>query len=133
MFGKIKDGALIAAPNKITHNGYVHYNPTDKTYAEAGYLPIVETPSPTDADDTYYEGRYEEQDGKIFRVWERAEKPTPVLPPYAERIVTRIREVYSVDDEIALLRQKEAKPEEFAEYYAFVEQIKAEEKAKQDI
>ncbi len=32
------------------------------------------------------------------------------------------------DDELAILRQRDIKPEEFAEYNAFVEQIKAEER-----
>lgn len=50
-------------------------------------------------------------------------------PTYQERVVSRIREVYSVDDELAILRQRDTKPEEFAEYNAFVEQIKAEERA----
>lgn len=53
----------------------------------------------------------------------------PVSPiPYEQRVVNRIREVYSVDDELALLRQRDTKPEEFERYNAFVEQIKAEEK-----
>lgn len=50
-------------------------------------------------------------------------------PEYKERIVSRIRAVYSIDDEIAILRQRDTKPEEFAAYNAFVEQIKAEERA----
>ena len=52
---------------------------------------------------------------------------TPELP-YAQRVVNRIRTKYSVDDELAILRQRDTKPEEFAEYNAFVEQIKIEEK-----
>lgn len=52
---------------------------------------------------------------------------TPELP-YAQRVVDRIRTKYSVDDELAILRQRDTKPEEFAEYNDFVEQIKAEEK-----
>lgn len=52
------------------------------------------------------------------------------VPPisYEQRVVNRIREKYSVDDELAILRQRDAKPKEFAEYNAFVEKIKAEEK-----
>lgn len=50
--------------------------------------------------------------------------------PYEQRVVSRIRERYSVDDELAILRQRDSKPEEFAEYNAFVEKIKAEERAK---
>lgn len=51
------------------------------------------------------------------------------LIPYEQRVVNRIRERYSVDDELAILRQRDTKPEEFAEYNAFVEKIKAEERA----
>lgn len=50
--------------------------------------------------------------------------------PYEQRVVSRIRERYSVDDELAILRQRDTKPEEFAEYNAFVEEIKVEERAK---
>ena len=48
--------------------------------------------------------------------------------PYEERVVSRIRAIYSVDDELAILRQRETKPEEFAEYNKFVEVIKEEER-----
>lgn len=58
---------------------------------------------------------------------EMASIETEILP-YEKRVVNRIREVYSVDDELAILRQRDTKPEEFAEYNAFVEKIKAEEK-----
>ena len=51
----------------------------------------------------------------------------PIIP-YEQRVVNRIRERYSVDDELAILRQRDTKPEEFAEYNAFVENIKAEER-----
>lgn len=55
------------------------------------------------------------------------QKDIPSIP-YEQRVVDRIRAVYSVDDELAILRQRDTKPEEFAEYNAFVERIKAEER-----
>ena len=54
-----------------------------------------------------------ERDGKLEQVKSRA-------------IEERIREKYSISDEFALHRQRDRKPEEFAEYDAFVEQVKAE-------
>lgn len=48
--------------------------------------------------------------------------------PYKDRIVNRIREKYSIDDELAILRQRDTKPEEFQSYNLFVENIKAEER-----
>lgn len=47
---------------------------------------------------------------------------------FKERVIARVREVYSVDDELAILRQRDAKPEEFIAYNEFVEKIKAEER-----
>ena len=52
------------------------------------------------------------------------------LLPYEQRVVNRIRKIYSVDDELAILRQRDTKPEEFDEYNSFVETIKSEEKSK---
>lgn len=36
---------------------------------------------------------------------------------------------YSIDEQIAILRQKDAKPEEYEEFYAFAEKVKADVKA----
>ena len=47
---------------------------------------------------------------------------------YEQRVVDRIREKYSVDDELAILRQRDTKPDEFNAYNEFVEQIKQEER-----
>ena len=47
-----------------------------------------------------------------------------VEPSRKEAIISAIREVYSIDDEIALLRQRDTKPEEFENYFNFVEDIK---------
>ena len=55
------------------------------------------------------------------------QKEVPAIP-YEQRVVNRIREVYSVDDELAVLRQRETKTNEFEQYNAFVERIKAEER-----
>lgn len=41
-----------------------------------------------------------------------------------EKIISAIRNVYSVNDELAILRQRDTKPEEFKEYFEFVENIK---------
>lgn len=66
------------------------------------------------------------KNGKYVEI-EEIPSETPVIP-YEERVVSRIREVYSVDDELAILRQRDTKPEEFAKYNEFVERIKAEER-----
>lgn len=45
--------------------------------------------------------------------------------PYDEAVDAEIRKRYSVSQEFAILRQKEEKPEEFAQYYAYCEECKA--------
>lgn len=59
---------------------------------------------------------------------EMEQMETVETPDFKERVIARVREVYSVDDELAILRQRDSKPEEFDEYNAFVEKIKAEER-----
>lgn len=52
-----------------------------------------------------------------------------IVLSYQERVVSRIREKYSIDDELAILRQRDTKPDEFSEYYNFVENIKRNQKS----
>ena len=48
---------------------------------------------------------------------------------YEAEIIHRIRKRYTVNQELAILRQRDIKPEEFAEYNAYVEGCKTEVKA----
>lgn len=72
----------------------------------------------------YEDGVYREMTEQEIAEME-ANKPNI---PYEQRVVNRIRERYSIDDELAILRQRDTKPDEFAEYNEYVEQVKAEER-----
>lgn len=50
--------------------------------------------------------------------------PSPYMPTYKELVVQKIRERYTTDDELAIQRQRDTKPEEFAVYNAFCEACK---------
>lgn len=50
---------------------------------------------------------------------------------YAERVDVLIRERYTLSEELALLRQREVKPDEFSTYDAFAEACKA--KAREEV
>lgn len=52
---------------------------------------------------------------------------------YESEIIRRIRKRYTVNQELAILRQRDTKQKEFNEYNAFVEQCKAEVKAELEI
>ena len=47
---------------------------------------------------------------------------------YENKIVALIRKKYNINQELAILRQREVKPEEFAEYNEYVEQCKKQVK-----
>ena len=47
---------------------------------------------------------------------------------YENKIVALIRQKYNVNQELAILRQKDTKPQEYQEYYDYVEQCKRQVK-----
>jgi hypothetical protein len=51
---------------------------------------------------------------------------------YEGTIIKKIREKYSLNQELAILRQRDTKPEEFAIYNDYVEQCKAIVKAEME-
>lgn len=55
--------------------------------------------------------------------------PTPYVPTYKELVVQKIRERYTTDDELAIQRQRDSKPEEFAQYNEFCEACKTAARA----
>lgn len=52
----------------------------------------------------------------------------PYIPTYEEKVEQFIREKYTVSDELAIQRQRDTKPEEFNEYFAFCEECKLKAK-----
>jgi hypothetical protein len=52
---------------------------------------------------------------------------------YENLVVKKIREKYSINEELAILRQRDEKPSEFAEYHAYVEECKAAAKEELEI
>ena len=48
---------------------------------------------------------------------------------YENKVVALIRKKYNVNQELAILRQRDTKPLEYQEYYDYAEQCKAEAKS----
>ncbi|MCM1068194.1 MAG: hypothetical protein NC418_11535, partial [Muribaculaceae bacterium] len=57
--------------------------------------------------------------------------PTFNTAAYEARVEELIRARYTVGQELAILRQRDARPDEFAAYNAFAESCKAEAKNEQ--
>lgn len=98
-----KNGREVIRPRSVVYNGCTYVPPTDEILIAAGY--------------------------EIREI--EIEEPTPYVPTYEERVVQLIREKYSMDDELAILRQRESKPDEFVEYNAYCEECKI--KAKEEL
>lgn len=95
-----KDGEEVSRPRSLMLNGNTIIPPFDEQLIAAGYeIREVEIP-----------------------------EPTPYQPTYEERVVKLIRLRYDINSELAILRQRDSKPEEFAEYNAYCEECKIQAK-----
>lgn len=57
-----------------------------------------------------------------------ARKQLKLNTQYEELIIAKIREKYTINQELAILRQRDSKPEEFSEYNTYAENCKAQVK-----
>lgn len=95
-----KDGKEVNKPKSIIIGNTTYVPPTDEQLISIGYeIKEVEIP-----------------------------EPVPYIPTYEERVVELIRLRYSIDAELAIQRQRDSKPEEFAEYNAYCEVCKTQAK-----
>lgn len=94
------NGTEVERPLSLVYDNTTYVPPTDGQLLAAGYE-IRET---------------------------EAETTTTGTLSYEARVVELIRIRYSVDDELAILRQRDTKPDEFAEYNDYCEQCKAQAK-----
>lgn len=95
-----KDGVEVLRPTSVVINGSTFVPPTDEQLISLGY---------------------DIQEVEIY-------VPEEHVPTYEERVVELIRQRYTIDDELAILRQRDSKPEEFAEYNDYCEYCKVQAK-----
>lgn len=69
------------------------------------------------------------EDGTTVTEWQCDQVTIDGTPTYEKVVVALIREEYTENDELALLRQQAAKSEEFTEFYTYCEGCKATAKA----
>lgn len=97
---------------------------TYDNYIEDGYKKI-------ELEDKYKDVEYEDfNDDLTFNVDKYNDrKQKQDNEEYENKVVALIRQKYNVNQELAILRQRDAKPQEYQEYYDYVEQCKAEVKS----
>ena len=122
MYGKLKNGVLLYAPKTLIIGDKKVFNPTAEMYLSKGYKPIMNNPYPTDGKS--YKQEYVETERNIKIAWIDNEREYWANIDYAEAVNNEIRKRYTESQEFAILRQKDEKPSEYAEYYAYCEQCK---------
>jgi hypothetical protein len=79
----------------------------------------------------YIAAHVETEDILVYIRYTEEELERNRMNAYETLVESYIRERYSLSAELAILRQRDAKPEEFAEYYAYAEECKARAKEAQ--
>ena len=90
---------IVQRPKSLVLNGSTYVPPTDGQLIEAGY-----------------------------EIEEIEYTPKRVSETYKQKVERLIRKKYSVSDELAILRQRDTKPDEFSEYNSFCEECKRQAK-----
>jgi hypothetical protein len=67
MYGQIKNGTLIYAPNSIIKNGKRIYNPQHEHLLASGYKPVITSEYPQGG--KHYKQTYKETETEIYTVW----------------------------------------------------------------
>lgn len=128
-YAKLIDGRPEWAPRVIRTDGYTISNPSGERLAALGYKPVIyDQKLQTDDPSVAYRPVYQEQQNTILVHWDRYTPASEPLPAYEQQVEALIRQQYSVSDELAILRQRDTKPEEFKAYFEYCEQCKAEAK-----
>ncbi len=123
-YARLVGGQPAWAPDLLQEEGFTIANPSAARLAAAGYKPVVREPHPEAAERNFREIYTEEEACiRVRRVQAAADDAAPAAA-YEERVEALIRARYTVSDELALLRQRAVKPEEFEAYFAFCEACK---------
>lgn len=73
----------------------------------------------------FVDGKKVEMTSEEIAQAEQAERERWAHTDYGEEVNAKIRERYTESQEFAVLRQRDEKPKEYADYYAYCEQCKA--------
>ena len=102
------------------------FNPDEEDYNRHGYYAKKYTSIP-DNNYSYTEYWDEATPERPYHLqcWEQGEK---IQIDYETRVIELIREKYSLDEELAIQRQRNSKPDEFQEYFNYCEDCKYQAK-----
>lgn len=130
LYGKIENGAVTFAPRYLKIGEKVYPSLTEEQYKEQGYKEIITDVPELEPGKRYkFSYLYEERDNCIIAHKIAEEIPAePLQKVYERRVVALIRQKYSADDEIAILRRHISGDTsvKFEEYHDYAEACKSQ-------
>ena len=102
-YGKIINGKLTYAPNRIVLSGMQIFNPNAEHLMQAGYKPITETSMPEEPapKGQHYEASYADSGDTITQSWVLVEDdPEPAGKTIEERVTTLEQDVSGISTAI---------------------------------
>lgn len=119
----INETQLQYAPKSVVIGDKRIYNPNENTLKRLGFKPLIKTDMPS----PYFDYIYLEEDECIKQVW--IEWDGIRKKDYCDALIEqKIAEKYTLAQEVAILRQKDEKPDEYLAWYNYTEQCKVEAK-----
>lgn len=125
--GYLVDDTIIVDVEEVLEQKEIYHYETIKEYPNGGkdVKKVIDKPAIKGI-----KAHKESRKIKIYLPFTEEELLIKKEKEYTNYIEQLIREKYSLSDELGLLRQRETKPNEFLEYYNFVEQCKSTAKIK---
>lgn len=124
--GRLKDDRIVIdiIPAQEEIKEVYHYEYVIYENGGRDRIKIVDTPyRPKKPQEEVYE------DIQVYVPYTQEE----LMSKQEDEIVKLIRKRYTINQELAILRQRDTKPEEYQEYFDYVEQCKAEVKAEMEV
>ena len=119
-YAKLINGQIIFPQKQEVFEEKTYINPKDTDLISFGFKEFVETERPEEKKWYYLIPKYSETNTKIVQEWEYIKLENP---DYKQFVVSKIREKYDIDDEIALIN-KDNFSEEYIAYRNYVQECK---------
>ena len=116
LYVKILDKVTVQEAPSV-FEGKIGFSNSEQLCNKEGYYKLIEV------EKTGNIACYEQQNNTVVQSW-----VTVDMNDYSKRVVSKIREKYTEDAELSILRKKDADVAKFVEYNEYCEQVKREVK-----
>lgn len=128
---KLINGILVLNPSEINTSYGTVRNPSEAQLVNEGFKELVDNRQDTSVTQELAFDKYIETENSIIATYLVVDlTPEEIRKKYEEEVSMRIRERYTLDEELSILRKRDSNTSEFAEYNDYCESVKNEIKPK---